>query len=78
MRQLLQLLFTSAGNATALMAMTRIVTGGSTTAPILLTTLIAPPLIVTVSVATGELVSTVVGLLLCLFVLCGLCWYCQW
>ena len=74
MRQLLQLLFTSAWNATALMAMAGIVTvtDGSSTNLLLLTTLVANPPIGTALIATGELVSTDVGLLLCWFILCGL------
>ena len=73
MRQLLQPLFTSAGNATDLMAMAGIVTDGSSTAQMLIATLVANPPIGTALIATGELVSTDVGLLLCWFVLCGLC-----
>ena len=46
---------------------------GSSTAPMLLTTLVANPPIGTALIATGELVSTDVGLLrLCWFVLCKL------
>ena len=58
MRQLLQLLFTSAGNATALMAMAGIVTDGSSTAQMILTTLV--PIVI----ATRELVSTDAELLM--------------
>ena len=72
MGQLLQPLFTSAGSATALMAMAGIVTDGSSAAPMLLATLVANPPIGTVLIVTGELASTDVGLLLCWFVLCGL------
>ena len=63
---------TSAEIATAWMAITGIVTDGSNTAPMLHTTLVTTPIIGTALIATGELVSTDVGLLLCWFILCGL------